>query len=130
MSNGRNAHGHFQPGNQFGRDGGYQRHRDVQWRREIVECVTKEDRLEVLRAIVDAAKGGDVSACKLLWSYWYGKPTMTIDLSVTEERGRVLILPDNHTWRVPPPGLLPPTGTDGTGPPADGGPGKGGSAGS
>jgi hypothetical protein len=126
MSDGRNPHGHFQPGNQIGRNGGYQRHRDVQWRREIVECVTKEDRLEVLQAIVDAAKGGDVSACKLLWSYWYGRPTMTIDMSVTETIGKVIILPDNGKTRVKPDLALPATGTDGTSPPADGGPSQGG----
>jgi hypothetical protein len=123
MAVGRDSRGLFQAGNQFGKDGGYQRHRDAQWRREVVECVTQEDRLKVLKAMIEAAQGGDVSACKLLWSYWYGKPTMTIDLSVTDERPRVIILPDNGTSRERrraieahvPGGPVP----DGTGHPAD-----------
>jgi hypothetical protein len=110
---GRGPKGLFAAGNQFsrGNTGGCQR--AVRWQREIRECASQQDRRAVIQAMVDAAKGGDVAAAKLLWPYWYGRPPVTIDLDLNliDERPRVIILPDNHTGRdsrLPPPGANPP----------------------
>lgn len=71
--NGRDTAGRFGPGNRHGRGnplGG----RVARLRAAMLRAVTPDDIRAVVKAMLDAAKGGDVAAAKLLLGYTVGEP--------------------------------------------------------
>ncbi len=74
----RDAQGRFLPGNPGG-PGNPHGAAVARFRSALMTAVTEEDLHEIARALVDAAKGGDVTAARLLLDRLLG-PAEAIDL--------------------------------------------------
>jgi hypothetical protein len=72
--------GRFVPGNTLSRGHG-RSSALAELKREVLDCASRQDRKATIKAAVESAKGGDIDATKLLWSYWYGKPPTAIEIS-------------------------------------------------
>jgi hypothetical protein len=70
---GRGSDGRFAPGNAGG-PGNLYAARVGELRGALLDAVTPEDLRAVVRALVDAAKGGDVTAAKVLFERVLGRP--------------------------------------------------------
>jgi len=84
-SSGRSQKGTFAPGNKFSK-GNPQAAKVQKLRSGLLRAVTVEDLRDVVTRLVDAAKGGDVSAAKLLFDRVLGPP-QALDI---EERLKTL----------------------------------------
>ena len=71
---GRDERGRFTPGNKAGRGHPVAR-RLASLRRAVASSATREDVREVMRALHQAAKVGDVQAAKVWLSYAVGRPS-------------------------------------------------------
>jgi hypothetical protein len=78
--NGRGARGLFAPGNKFSK-GNVGHRRMAELRRALFEAATEDDVREVYRAMVTAAKGGDVAAARVVLEHLLGKPRQQVELS-------------------------------------------------
>ena len=70
---GRNPDGTFAAGNPGG-PGNPHAARVAQLRKALFDTVTEQDMQDVIRALVDAAKGGDIQAARILFDRILGKP--------------------------------------------------------
>ena len=86
---GRDSAGRFVKGNAGGPGNPYYR-RQAQLKRLLLECVTDEDVLSVLRVLLDLARTGDLAAIKLFLEYTVGKPTKEVDPDKEEQ----------HEWQL------------------------------
>ena len=75
--NGRSTNGQFAKGNKGGPGNPYAR-RVAGLRKVLLEAVGDEGLSEIVKGMVSAAKGGDVAAAKLLFSYILGRPSLLI----------------------------------------------------
>jgi hypothetical protein len=86
----RNGHdrntGRFLPGNKGGPGNplGVQVQR---LRRALLDAVTEGDIVDVIRALVRSAKGGDVAAAKVVLLYACGRPEYVLAISEPDEPG-------------------------------------------
>jgi hypothetical protein len=74
--------GRFLPGNRLSKGHDFNR-RLSEWRGAVSSAVSGEDLAAVIKALVKAAKAGDVAAATLLFRYTLGVPTQSF---VVEER--------------------------------------------
>ena len=77
-NNGRTENGRFAKGNKHGTGNPYAR-RVARLRSALLDAVGENGLTDIVQGMVTAAKGGDVSAAKLLLSYLLGKPTDSIE---------------------------------------------------
>lgn len=70
---GRQPNGTFAPGNNFGPGNPHARH-CARMLTLFRRCVTEQDMVAIIRAMVDNAARGDTSAAKIVFSYVMGKP--------------------------------------------------------
>ena len=82
---GRDHNGRFQKGNRGG-PGNPHAKRATQLRSAVLRAVTPDDIAEVIRALVVAAKGGDVMAARELLNRVAGKPATFMELSIEVDR--------------------------------------------
>ena len=82
---GRDAQGRFAAGNTGGPGNPYARE-TARLRRLIREAVSDEDLREIVRGMVQAAKGGDLAAAKELLNRLVGKPRDAADPDESEPR--------------------------------------------
>jgi len=87
--NGRDNAGKFLPGNSGG-PGNPFASRVGKLRSALISAVTEEDVQAVVKAIVTAAKSGDVAAAKLFFDRVLGKPVVDDVTELDESRNRVL----------------------------------------
>jgi hypothetical protein len=73
----RDAQGQFAPGNKGGPGNPFAR-QVAALRSALLKCVSADDIAALVAMLLDRAKGGDVAACKLLFSYALGKPAPTV----------------------------------------------------
>ena len=79
--NGRNAHGRFASGNQFGR--GNPHHEQVgKLRSTLLKAITNKDLRAIVKALIEKAKTGDVLAAREVLDRCLGKPKQTVDMDV------------------------------------------------
>jgi hypothetical protein len=76
--NGRESNGQFTKGNKGGPGNPYAR-RVASLRTTLLEAVGDDGLAEIAKGMVSAAKGGDVAAAKLLFSYILGRPSAVIE---------------------------------------------------
>jgi hypothetical protein len=76
--NGRDARGRFIKGNAGGPGNPFAR-QTARLRQALVAMVSEDDILDIAAMLIVKAKGGDLSAAKLLLSYVVGKPTAAPD---------------------------------------------------
>ena len=72
--NGRDGRGRFGQGNRFGKGNPYAQ-RVAELRSLILEAVTDADLREIVRILVERAKGGDITAIREVLNRLVGKPT-------------------------------------------------------
>lgn len=72
--NGRDQSGKFAAGNAFGRGNPTARHAQ-RLRQLFITAVTEDDVKEIVRKLVELAKGGDIQAANLLLTRALGKPS-------------------------------------------------------
>ena len=82
-TNGRTKTGQFAPGNKFGRGGSVHAQRKSQFRAMLMESVTDEDFLEIVKVLLGEAKAGKMWAIKELLDRLVGKPDQKIDVDGT-----------------------------------------------
>ena len=82
--NGRDASGRFAKGNPGGPGPAFPR-RVAELRAAILDAVTPADVIDVIRALVKAAKGGDVAAAKVFLDRVLGTPLAVDVLERIEE---------------------------------------------
>jgi len=83
-ANGRDANGRFAKGNPGGPGPAFPR-RVAELRAAILDAVTPADVVDVIRALVKAAKGGDVAAAKVFLDRLLGTP-LAVDVLDRIER--------------------------------------------
>ncbi len=83
-ANGRDANGRFAKGNPGGPGPAFPR-RVAELRAAILDAVTPADVVDVIRALVKAAKGGDVAAAKVFLDRILGTP-LAVDVLERIER--------------------------------------------
>jgi hypothetical protein len=76
--NGHAADGRFIKGNRCAAGNPFAR-RVARLRSTLLDAVSDDDLLAVVRKLVDQAKGGDTAAAKLLLLYTIGKPAVAVD---------------------------------------------------
>jgi hypothetical protein len=91
---GREAKGQFAKGNSGGPGNPYAR-QVAALRKAAIEAVTSDDIREVMNALKEKAKAGDLAAAKLLLSYTLGKPVPAPDPDRLD-RHELQTLADNH----------------------------------
>jgi hypothetical protein len=84
-ASGRDARGRFTKNNRGGPGNPFAR-QVAALRRALLESVTAEDIKAVAARLVEAAKGGDVAAARLLFSYGVGKPVEAVDPDTLDAR--------------------------------------------
>jgi hypothetical protein len=77
-SSGKDARGRFAPGNAFGRGDPHRRKR-AQLQAAIVKLVSADDIAEIMAALIEKAKAGDIAATKEVLDRVFGKPTVAIE---------------------------------------------------
>jgi hypothetical protein len=75
---GRESNGRFAAGNKGGPGNPFARH-TARLRKMLLETVSDDDMRAVFQKLVELARGGDVTAIKLLLAYAIGKPTDAVD---------------------------------------------------
>lgn len=75
--------GRFQAGNKFGRGNPYSR-QVAALRRELLRVVTPDDVAEIVRALVDKAKAGDLHAAREILDRTIGKPASVVQVEIAE----------------------------------------------
>jgi hypothetical protein len=69
----RDAQGRFLPGNKGGPGNPFAKRVSL-LRKALLKAITEEDFIEVVGALVEKAKGGDVAAAKILFDRTLGPP--------------------------------------------------------
>jgi hypothetical protein len=101
---GRDAQGRLRPGNPGGPGNPYARQVALV-KQELLGYCTPEDRREIMHAMIERAKAGDVQAAKFVYAYTAGKPTPGPDpdrLDAQEWQG----LRESSTWMEEAPKIL------------------------
>lgn len=98
--NGRDASGHFLPGNPGGPGNPHSR-RVAQLRVRIVETVTDDDLAEIVATLVQCAKAGEPWAVRELFDRLLGKATQPVAVEVGQPRTEaVMELTQAHIARL------------------------------
>jgi hypothetical protein len=58
--------------------------RKNEYRTALADAARLSDVIEVIRAVMKKAKGGDIKAAQLFLEYYLGKPTNNIDITTSE----------------------------------------------
>ncbi len=90
-TNSRDATGRFLPGNPGG-PGNPHGGQVSRLRARLVEAVNPEDFAEILRALLERAKGGDIAAARFVLEYTIGKPAPMLTAGDGEHAGLTIIL--------------------------------------
>jgi hypothetical protein len=81
----RDPRGRFAAGNRGGPGNPFAR-QTAALRQALVNAVTPQDIADIAAGLRDKARQGDVSACKLLFSYALGKPTAAVDPDTLDQQ--------------------------------------------
>ena len=94
-SNGRRTDGKFGPGNKCAANN--RRGHMMALRKALWDCVTADDLIDVMGALLAAAKDGDTAATKILFERLFGRvgsdvdiPEDEIELSADQQRAELL----------------------------------------
>ena len=85
----RDERGRFLPGNEGGPGNPYIK-RVAALRKALLEAVTPEDIVQVVAALIEKAKKGDVNAAKILFDRTFGPPTPADITARVEELEQIL----------------------------------------
>jgi len=90
----RDGKGRFLPGNRLGQGNPVYK-RQAKYRRAFEDAVSEDDMADIARAMVAAAKKGDVVAARLITDYLLGKPVTPISVESTSAHPIRLLGPDD-----------------------------------
>ncbi len=85
---GRTDNGTFAPGNKFGR-GTPNRQKVYALKQMVLAATTEEQVTNVMKALYEAATGGDVAACTVWLKYTIGPPPQAIEVTTGDDPIRV-----------------------------------------